>query len=350
MESQKKLTASVKAGGCAAKLSPAELSTILRSVPKQSLPELMTDMGSFEDAAVYKVSEDVAIIQTVDFFPPLVDDPFLYGRIAATNALSDIYAMGGKPIFALNILCFPTCDFPLEIAQQILAGGATAVAEAGAVLAGGHSIQSPEPIYGLSVTGLIHPQQVLSNGGARAGDAVVVSKAIGSGIALLAEKGGLLAESSRKALFDSLCQLNAGALAAARKYDLHATTDITGFGLAGHLHEMAKAASLELRVKAKAIPLFAGVLEFAELGLVPGGSYGNRKAYEKTVILDPDLSLSMGDLVFDPQSSGGLAFALCPAEAILLQRDLKNSGLSAAIIGNFAEGRPGLVEIVGGDN
>ncbi len=342
-----KLTDSTKAGGCAAKISSAELEEILRALPTLHSPRLLYGMDNFEDAAVYRITDDVAIIQTIDFFPPVVDDPYLFGRIAAVNALSDVYAMGGKPIIALNVLCFPTCDYPTEVVREILRGGADAVVEAGASMAGGHSIQASVPIYGLSVTGIVHPDRVLTNSGACEGDAIVISKPIGTGIALLGLKGQQLTASSQKQLLDNLTTLNNRSLEAALNYTVHAATDVTGFGLIGHLHEMAHASRLTATLWADCVPLLGQTAELAELGLVPAGAYANRHAYaehihyiDKNAEDDP-----LCDLLFDPQTAGGLLFALEPAAAQALVRQLKDIGLNAALIGQFKSGKAGLVEI-----
>jgi selenide, water dikinase len=243
-ESSRKLTANVKAAGCAAKISSLELKQVLSSIPRTQCPELLTSLENFEDAAVYKITEDIAIIETVDFFPPVVDDPFLFGRIAAVNALSDVYAMGGKPVIALNVLCFPTCDYPLSVVEEILKGGQAACAEAGVTVAGGHSIQGPEPVFGLAVTGVINPKSILTNGGAKNGDVLVLTKPLGTGVMLLGLKGDTLSQIERKQLLDSLTLLNKQALEIANKYHPSAATDITGFGLIGHTTEMAFASGL----------------------------------------------------------------------------------------------------------
>jgi selenide,water dikinase len=344
-----KLTAHVKAGGCAAKISPSELAEIVRDLPKFSDPQLLTTIESFEDAAVYKISDELALVQTIDFFPPVVDDPFLFGRIAAVNAISDIYAMGGRPIMALSVLCFPTCDFPLSVAQKIVDGGATALKEAGAALVGGHSIQAPEPIYGLAVTGLIHPQKILTNGGAKTGDALVLTKRIGSGALLLAHKAEILSEKSQKELFESLTQLNGKALEIALPYKPHAATDVTGFGLIGHAHEMAKASSTKCVLFANQIPLFDDAEDYASQGLVPAGAYANRKAYEKIAYINDAVELAISDLLFDPQTSGGLMFAVSSGQAEELAKALQKAGLTGSIIGRFEDGPAGQVEVIRND-
>jgi len=342
----RKLTANVKAAGCAAKLSSAELEEVLRGLPRQECDQLLTSIENFEDAAVYKLTEDLAIIQTVDFFPPVVDDPYLYGQIAATNALSDVYAMGGRPILALNILCFPTCDYPMEVVREILRGGGDQVAAAGAVVAGGHSIQSSEPVYGLCVTGLIKPGAVLTNGGARAADQLVLCKPIGTGVGLLGLKAGMLSQAAEQALISSMTTLSTKALECALAYKLSAATDVTGFGLLGHLHEMAKGSGLTIRLNADAVPLLPETQALAEQGFVPAGAYGNRKSFEQFTTYINDVDLSLGDLLFDPQTSGGLLLALDKPQSENLLRDLKKIGVEASCIGEFIDGSSGKVEVV----
>ncbi len=355
-----KLTANVKAGGCAAKISSAELHEILKSVSStgtgNTCPQLMTGIDNFEDAAVYKLSDQFAIIQTVDFFPPVVDDPYLFGVIAATNALSDIYAMGGSPILALNVLCFPTCDFPLEVVGKILKGGADQVARAGAVIAGGHSIQSPEPVYGLAVTGLVDPSCVLTNSGAKHGDKIVLCKPIGTGVALLGMKGSQLSKQAEDALINGLTTLNDRALDAAMQtgsgsdfhLHIHAATDITGFGLIGHIHEMSKGSGLAARLMASRVPLLPEVLELAEQGFVPAGAYANRKSFEQFVSYIKEVDLALMDLFFDPQTAGGLLFAVDAKAADDLASRLIANGMNGAIIGEFFEGTKGQIEVRNG--
>jgi selenide, water dikinase len=341
-----KLTANIKAGGCAAKLSPMELAEILRNLKILRPPEMLAGLDGFEDAAVYRISEELAIIQTIDFFPPVVDDPFLFGRIAAVNALSDVYAMGGKPILALNVLGFPTCDYPLEVASRIIEGGAEAVLEAGAVMAGGHSIQTREPIYGMSVTGFVHPKKILTNAGAHARDAIVITKPIGTGVCLLAIKGGLIQEDLQTQIYGSLATLNAKALEIALAYEIHAATDVTGFGLIGHLHEMAAGARLSVKLKSALVPLLPEAMTYAEMGMVPAGAYANRNAYSNDcVVFARGVELAMTDLLFDPQTAGGLLLSCSGDTAEILVEDLRKGGCDAAIIGSFEEKSPGLVEV-----
>lgn len=344
-ESSRKLTANVKAAGCAAKISSLELKQVLSSIPRTQCPELLTSLENFEDAAVYKITEDIAIIETVDFFPPVVDDPFLFGRIAAVNALSDVYAMGGKPVIALNVLCFPTCDYPLSVVEEILKGGQAACAEAGVTVAGGHSIQGPEPVFGLAVTGVINPKSILTNGGAKNGDVLVLTKPLGTGVMLLGLKGDTLSQIERKQLLDSLTLLNKQALEIANKYHPSAATDITGFGLIGHTTEMAFASGLAAYLYIDELPFFASAVALASQGLVPAGAYANRNTFSSSVINLEHIEMAIQDLLFDPQTSGGLMFALQEEQAVRLLAELTAEGLTASIIGGFVEGKAGQVEV-----
>ncbi len=337
--SEHKLTARVKAGGCAAKLGSAELQKILSKVPVIQSPQIIAGISGFEDAAVYKISDDLAIVETIDFFPPLVDDPYIFGQIAAANALSDIYAMGAKPIIALNVLCFPTCDFPMEVLEEILLGGAEKVKESGASLAGGHSIQTTEPVYGLSVTGLVSPQSVLTNGGARPGDRLLLTKPVGSGISLLGLKGGELSESSEKELYSSLTGLNDKACEVALGFPVSSMTDITGFGLVGHLREMAMASNLYAELHVDKVPTFNQAVDLAGQGFVPAGAYGNRQSFSDFVTYIKDVDLALQDLLYDPQTSGGLLIAIGEEHVERLASQLHSRGISAQDIGCF--GQPG---------
>ncbi|PWU03194.1 MAG: selenide, water dikinase SelD [Candidatus Melainabacteria bacterium] len=340
-----KLTANVKSGGCAAKIGSAELKAIVAGLSKTHPPELIAGIADFDDAAVYKISDEVAIVQTIDFFPPLIDDPFLFGKIAATNALSDIYAMGARPIFALNVFCFPTCDFPQEVAKEILRGGASQVEAAGATIAGGHSIQSSEVIYGLAVTGLVAPSMVLTNGGAKAGDHLILTKPIGTGVALLGQKAGILSGSASKVLIDNLTTLNRNALTIAQSFPVHAATDVTGFGLIGHLHEMAQAAHLRFSLSVSRVLFLPEALKLASEGFLPAGTYGNRQSFQTFTTIGDGVDLAMADLLFDPQTAGGLLLAVSPDHSPRLTKALIAEGIQASFIGEFSKGKSGSIEV-----
>lgn len=285
-----------------------------------------------DDACVYKVRDDLAVIQTVDFFPPVVDDPFLYGQIAAANSLSDIYAMGGEPTLALNLLCFPSC-LPPSVLEAIMAGGADKVREAGAVIAGGHSIEDDVPKYGLCATGFIHPDKVWSNASARAGDVLLLTKPLGSGILNTAAKADLLTAEQMQPAFDTMATLNKYARDIAAQYPISACTDVTGFGLLGHAQEMAQGSSVTLEITAGSLPLLAHAQEMAAMGMVPGGAYANQEHIADSISMSEAVPLAVQDILYDPQTSGGLLLSVPEAEAASLLSKLKAACPQAALVG-----------------
>lgn len=313
-------------------MGPATLSQVLRDLPVLTDPHLLVGHGTSDDAAVYELAADLALIQTVDFFTPVVDDPFLYGQIAAANALSDVYAMGGRPLLALNIVGFPSC-LNTEILRAILQGGADKVKEAGAVLAGGHSIEDAEPKYGLAVTGTAHPAEIWSNAGARPGDELILTKPLGTGVFLTAYKVDLAPAAELAPVVGSMVRLNKAAAEAARAVGVNACTDITGFGLLGHAYEVAAASGVDLIIEAGAVPLFSGARELARQGLVPGGTYRNREYLTGKVELPDGLPDDLSDLLFDPQTSGGLLLAVPASRTHSLLDELAHRGITAATIG-----------------
>ena len=286
---------------------------------------------SSDDAAVYKVSDDVAMIQTVDFFPPVVDDPYTFGQIAAANALSDVYAMGGEPRLAMNLLASPSC-LPVEAVGDILAGGASKVTEAGAVIAGGHSIEDQEPKYGLCVTGLVHPSRILTNSGAREGDILVLTKAIGTGILSTAAKAELLEEADYRHMVELMTTLNKYAAQAAA-VPLSACTDITGFGLVGHVKEMAEGCGHTIELWAGQVPIVPKALELARDGIIPAGAYRNMDFTAGETLEDPAVPREVLDCLYDPQTAGGLLFSVPEAHLSGLLAQLADAGVPAAAIG-----------------
>lgn len=284
------------------------LDQVLRRLPRVENPKLLVGFETSDDAGVYKLSPECALVQTVDFFTPIVDDPFTYGAIAAANALSDVYAMGGSPLTALSILCYPAKG-DLEDLEEILQGGAAKIHEAGAVLLGGHSVADDEIKFGYSITGTVHPERVWTNAGAQAGDALVLTKPLGTGIISTALKRGLAAEEHVAASIASMLTLNRAAAEAARGLTVHGATDVTGFGLAGHAREMAAASDVTLVFELAALPLLPGVEEYAAQGAIPGGLRNNRE------FLAPHVAGDAPDVFFDPQTSGGLLLAMPPADA-----------------------------------
>lgn len=308
------LTQYSKNCGCAAKIGPGTLNRLLDGLPEFHDDDLLVGFDKSDDAAVLRVSDDVAVIQTLDFFTPVVDDPYLFGQIAATNALSDVYAMGGVPRTALNIVVFPK-DLSPDILGAILKGGADKVAEAGAVLAGGHSIQDDTPMYGLSVTGVCHPDHVLTNAGAKEGDVLLLTKQIGVGVVNTAVKGRMATTASEEEVLRVMCTLNKNSAETLRDITVHACTDVTGFGLMGHAREMALASGVTLEIDAHAVPLIEGATDYAAMGLIPGGAYRNREYCADAVQIADGIDEALNDLLFDPQTSGGLLIAVAKEEA-----------------------------------
>ncbi len=298
---------------------------------------MIVGLDTSDDAAVYKVNDEVAMIQTVDFFTPVVDDPYTFGTIAAANALSDVYAMGGDAKVALNIVGFPSCLDPW-ILGEILKGGADKVLESGAVLVGGHSVQSPEPLYGLCVSGFIHPDRIWTNFGAKPGDVLILTKQIGSGIINTSVKAEMGDPESLAEAITVMSSLNKYASYALRPFTVHACTDVTGFGLLGHLFEMVDPSEVTARINVHQVPLIQNAKDYAEEGLVPGGSYKNRQYTGKNVDLG-DCDADWFDVLYDPQTSGGLLFAIPEEEADAAMKALKEAQLEtkAAIIGDIVE-------------
>ncbi len=315
-------------------MAPGALAQVLRELPKLNSSQLLIGYDTSDDACVYQISDTVAMIQTVDFFPPMVDDPYLFGQIAAANALSDVYAMGGWPALAMNLLCVPSC-LGTEIAAQILAGGASKAVEAGCIIAGGHSIHDNEPKYGLCVSGFVHPGRILANSTARPGDQLVLTKALGTGILTTAQKGGLIDSDTFSAALDSMRTLNRYAAEAADGLQVHACTDITGFGLAGHLCEMAEGSGVSAQLSASTPPLLPRAREMAELGLIPSGAYNNRDYFYSRMDISTQVPESIADILFDPQTSGGLLFSVAARDTQNLLDRLHNSGVIAEHIGEI---------------
>ena len=287
---------------------------------------------------MYKLSEELAIVQSLDFFTPIVDDPFTFGQITAANALSDIYAMGATPTTALNIVAFPVEKMDKSILQDILQGGISKIEEAGAVLAGGHSIKDDELKYGLSVTGVVHPEKLISNEGAQTGDKLILTKALGTGIVATALKRKLAPDDQVDAMIASMIQLNKIASEIARKYEVHAMTDVTGFGLVGHLREMLNASEVNASIHIKSLPLLPGTLEWIEKDAVPGGLKTNRKFYNECLRLDENIEDAMISVVVDPQTSGGLLMSVAPESIDQVMSDLASAGIDqAAIIGEITD-------------
>ena len=292
---------------------------------------------------MYRLTDEIALIQTLDFFTPIVDDPYDFGRIAAANSLSDVYAMGGRPLTAMNIVCFPIKDMDGSVLRSILEGGLETVERAGAVLVGGHSVEDPELKYGLSVTGTVHPRDLLTNAGARPGDLLVLTKPLGTGILATALKAELLDRDLTGQITEMMAALNKDAAEAMTEVGANACTDITGFGLLGHCLEMAAASSVSMKIYSGKVPLIPQARAFASMGLIPGGGYANRKFCAKDLELDPSVEPILVDIMCDPQTSGGLLISVSREKApLLVQRLSEKKSPAAHIIGEVVEEKPGI--------
>ncbi len=331
------LTSLSHGAGCGCKLPAAAIGPLLAGIAGAADPNVLVGFDTSDDAGVYRLRDDLAIVQTVDFFTPIVDDPRQFGRIAACNALSDIYAMGAVPISALNLVAFSIDQLGEEVLAEILRGGAEIAAKAGVAIVGGHSIDDAEPKYGMAVTGVVHPDQLLTNAGGRAGDALVLTKALGAGAVSTAHKRGL--DAPLQAAIDVMTTLNRDAAEAARVAGVHGMTDVTGFGLTGHLHELALASGLAAEVDARAVPAIDGVLELLALPeetAVAGGTRRNRAHAEAFTTFADDLPQELGWLVCDAMTSGGLLASVAPADA---------SAMPGAVIGRLVDGEPGTIAV-----
>jgi selenide,water dikinase len=335
-----RLTELAHGGGCGCKLSPAALAEVLAKMPAMTPPaELLVGTETSDDAAVWKLNAEQAVVATTDFFTPIVDDPFQFGRIAACNALSDIYAMGGQPIFALALVGCPVAKLPVEAVQQIVAGGAAMCAEAGIVVAGGHSIDSAEPIYGLAALGVVHPERVARNRGARPGDMVILGKGLGVGVFSAALRKGELSAEGYAAMLASATRLNRIGTAIAQAPGVHAMTDVTGFGLLGHALEICRASQVGMEIDAARAPLLPGVNRLADAGFVTGASSRNWESYGAAVDGMEALPGTARALLCDPQTSGGLLVSVA-ADAVedLLARFHAAGYADAAVVGRVVAG------------
>jgi selenide, water dikinase len=374
-----RLTESVKAAGCASKLSPAVLDKVLGKLPRQHDPNVLVGFDHADDAGVYQISPNQALVQTVDFFTPVVDDPYTFGQIAATNALSDVYAMGGKQLTSLALVCFPE-KADIEILERILAGGLSKMIEAGCVVVGGHSIRDEEPKFGYAVTGIIDPKKVLTNKGAKPGDVLLFTKALGTGVISTALKKGKAEQSWIDAAVRSMTTLNKRAaevitahvgrdafvrpaeqseaapttIAAPANdrrlttddcFSVHALTDVTGFGLIGHAREMALASNVSLTIHSDRVPLLAGALECVRAGHIPGGLKNNRDFAECLVEYDDQVPQDLRTILFDPQTAGGLLISVANEDAARLAQALHAAGVSAAQIGEAREQAKPIIRV-----
>ncbi len=321
---------------------------MLRRLPPQTDPNLLVGTNTSDDAGVYRLSADLALVQTVDFFTPVVDDPYWFGAIAAANALSDVYAMGGTPLTALNLVGFPMDTLPLDVLFEILRGGGDKAREAGVAIVGGHTVDDPEPKFGLSVTGTIHPDRIITNAGGRDGDVLVLTKPLGSGIATTAIKRDIAPAGLTEEVIAVMAMLNRVAGEAMATVRAHAATDVTGFGFLGHLGEMAAGAGLQAVVYAGAVPLLPGVLDLAAQGVVPGGSKRNLESLDGRLTVDEGVSDALRLVLGDAQTSGGLLIAVLPHEVEKLQTELRARGALAAVVGRLQAGAPGRLHVAAG--
>jgi len=307
-------------------------------------PNLIAGMERAEDAGVYKLNDELAIIETLDFFTPIVDDPYQFGQVAAANALSDVYAMGGRPLTAMNIVCFPVKTMDISILREILAGGLAKLREAEVVLVGGHSVEDNELKYGLSVTGIIHPSRVVLNTGATVGDKLILTKPLGTGIISTALKGGMADEGAVLKIANCMVALNRKASELMMEVGVHACTDVTGFGLLGHASEMIEGSDVGMVIWSSAVPFFPEAGEYAKMGLVPGGLYRNRDFRRGMVEIKPQVPDHLACVLFDPQTSGGLLISVPDSEAELLVRRMREEGVpDAAIIGEVVSSPVGKI-------
>ena len=341
----KRLTEYADCAGCASKLDASLLAELTKELPPETDPRVLVDYRNADDAGVYRWSNGSAVVQTVDFFTPMVDDPFTFGQIAAANALSDVYAMGGKPLTALAVVCFPQ-DGDLEILGQVMRGGLSKMVEATCTIVGGHSVRDAEMKFGYAVTGLMNPRHVLTNAGARAGDVLILTKPIGTGVITTALKQGKAKDEWVEGAARSMTTLNSQAACVVSKHKgVHAMTDVTGFGLMGHGREMAMASGVALEIETDVVPKLAGALEAIALGAISGGLIANRD-YAECIVSDEPSSRIVDEvrtLMYDPQTSGGLLISVAPESAESLLTTMRDAAIPAAPIGQVIEGKPAII-------
>lgn len=336
METEVKLTKLANCAGCGAKLGAGTLAKMLEGFKAHADPRLIVGYDKSDDASVYVLDNNTALIQTTDFFPPIVDEPYLYGKIAATNAISDVYAMGGEPKLALNIMCAAE-GMDDQTIREILRGGYDAAYDAGVIITGGHTIRGAEPIYGLAVSGFVHPQKVLTNSNARPGDVLILTKPLGVGIITTGAKADMVERSVMDRIYAQMATLNKAARDIMVKYSVHSCTDVTGFALLGHSFEMAQGSGCTIHIQVEKVPYHPEALELASMGLIPAGAYRNREYAQSGVQIRGSISLAMQDILHDPQTSGGLLFAVPADEAEACLTELQKTIPNAARIGYVTE-------------
>lgn len=336
MENEVKLTKLAGCAGCGAKVGAGTLAKMLEGFKTHEDPRLIVGYDKSDDASVYVVDSETAIISTTDFFPPIVDDPYLFGQIAAANALSDVYAMGGEPKLALNVFCLPE-KMDKDTVHKILKGGYDKAYEAGTIITGGHTINGAEPIYGLAVTGFVHPDKVLINSNAKPGDVLILTKKLGVGILTTAKKADLIDDEIMDLVYRQMATLNKSARDIMVKYPVNSCTDVTGFSLMGHSYEMAQGSNCTIHIEVSKVPYFNEAYEMAQMGFIPAGAYRNRDYVGDCADISEEISLAMTDILFDPQTSGGLLISVPEKYSEELLQELKEVILEAAKIGYVTE-------------
>jgi selenide, water dikinase len=328
----------VEYGGCSSKIPPKQLEEILKHLPLPSDPNILVDIDTHDDAGVYRINDDLALVLTTDFFPPVCSDPYEFGQIAAANSISDVYAMGGDPFLALNIMMFPAAKLPMEAYAEIVKGGFDKSAEAGVRIIGGHTIDDNPPKYGLAVVGYINPGKIISNSGARPGDLLILTKPVGTGIIMAAKRLKMAEDKDIAEALRLMKMLNKSGAEIMKKYDIKGATDITGFGLAGHALKVAMASKVSVRINMIKVPLIGNTYELVDEGCIPGASFRNLEYVEEHLFTAPDLDYNLKMIAFDAQTSGGLLMSVPAGKADAVLADLHSAGLEySAVIGEVTE-------------
>ena len=328
----------VEYGGCSAKISPKQLEEILKYLPLPHDPNILVDIDTHDDAGVYRVNDDLALVLTTDFFPPICSDPYEFGQIAAANSISDVYAMGGDPVLALNIMMFPAAKLPMEAYAEILKGGFDKAAEAGVRIIGGHTIDDFPPKYGLAVVGYIHPEKIITNAGVRPGDLLILTKPVGTGVILAGHRLGMVSEDDLSEAKRLMKLLNKSGAEVMKRYKIRGATDITGFGLAGHALKMARSSKVSIKINMKDVPLIGDSYRLIDEGCIPGASFRNLEYAEKDIDFANDLDYNLKMIAFDAQTSGGLLFSAPSEKVENILDDLKKSELTESrVIGSAIE-------------
>lgn len=332
------LLTTVETGGCSSKIPPRQLEELLNAIPLPADPKILVDIATHDDAGVYMISDDLALVLTTDFFPPPVSDGYEFGLIAAANSLSDVYAMGGTPLVALNIIMFPSSGVPIEVYSDILRGGYDKAKEAGVHIIGGHSIDDYPPKYGLAVTGTVHPGRIITNTGAAAGDVIILTKPLGTGVILAGHRMKIASAGQLEAAKRNMIRLNNDGAMLMQKHDVRGATDVTGFGLAGHALKMAKGSGVTIRLDMRSVPLIDGTYSLTDMGCIPGAAFRNLDYTERETLFDEGLDYNLKMIAHDAQTSGGLLISIAADKADALLEDLQTAGHSeAAIIGQAEE-------------